>query len=212
MKKLLAGAITGIMLSGLAVAPALAADYPYSPTEALEKFEEFHAPHYDQINIDLQAARKLAKEWAADSELYSFEINWADGTEPGYVFTFMSFENLKDELQVFPGLDGTLQSAKFPRRAGMRYGIFNVGHRLRNLVPTLKANNTVLPLLERRIDDYRNVGIRFTLKKNIYDRLTWYINFDASHNPDEAWNIQSYQVRVTAETDRDLYFGIVHTT
>jgi hypothetical protein len=154
-----------VLLTLLCVGPAIASParaattYPYSPTEVLENFETGYKPVYDRINTDLHNAMDKASLWSATSALQNFEIGWADGTENGYTFNFIDVNDDKKALLFSPTIDEGFIQTEIDRSPDMKYGIYSVPLRLRDLVPAMKADKNLLPLLEQLIDDDRNVSI-----------------------------------------------------
>ena len=199
-----------LLCTASAATPALAATtYPYSPTEVLENFETDYKPVYDSINTDLHNAMDKASLWSNTPALQSFEIGWADGTENGYLFRFIDINDDKKALIFTPVIDGGFVQTETNRAAEMKYGIYSVPLRLRDLVPAMKADKKLLPLLEQLIDDDRNVSIKFTLLKNSSGILVWRVYFTSSGDAAGTQAKQDYLVTIDAVKTASPVFSVL---
>jgi len=203
--------LTLLCISPGIATPALAATtYPYSPTEVLTNFETTYKSQYDVINADLADSIKAAHAWSIDAALQKFEISWADGTESGYTFNFIDASGDKAKALLFyPSFESGFKNMEIDRTPDMKYGIYSVPLRLRDLVPAMKADKKLLPLLEQLIDDDRNVSINFTLLKNSSGTLVWRVYFTSSRDANGTQAKQDYLVTVDAVKTASPVFSVL---
>lgn len=172
-----------------------------SPSEAVTEFENFYSPSYDQVNADVKAAREKARTWANDADLYQFNIWWAEGTEPTYAFLFISETNNDEAYHLIKGVDGSLSGGVIERKPEWKYNFTGANLVLRNLIPIMKKDPTLLKTLDYFSNPDHNTAVDFTLRTNLNGRVKWFINFTS--DPDKE-----YQVIAPADKREETKFQI----
>jgi hypothetical protein len=180
---------------------------PYSPSEAVTEFENFFSPSYDQINTDRTKALEEAKKWDAGADLYQFNIWWADGTEPTYAFLFISETNKDEAYHLIKGIDGSLSGGIIGRKPEWKYNFTGANLVLRNLIPIMKADPTLLKTLDQYADPDHNTSVNFTLRTNLNGRVKWFIDFTSDENI-ESGKGKEYQVVAPADRRWETKFQI----
>jgi hypothetical protein len=199
--------ITSLSLLATANIASAATTYPLSPSEAVTEFENFYSPTYDQINADRTKALEEARKWDAEADLYQFNIWWAEGTEPTYAFLFISETNKEEAFHLIKGIDGSLSGGVIERKPEWKYNFTGANLVLRNLIPIMKNDPTLLKTLDQYSDPSRNTSVNFTLRTNLNGRIKWFINFTSDENI-ESGTSKEYQVIAPADKRWETKFQI----
>jgi len=200
MKKFITHSVLLLLLLGIQNTAFAATTYPYSPSEALENFETSYKPQYDQINADLHDVVKKAATWSSTTALQNFQISWADGTENGYSFQFIDVNNPLTALLYSPTLDNGFTQSEIARAPEMKYGIFHIPLRLRVLIPAIKNDKKLMPMLDSLISEKCNTSMFVSMHKTSTNKLIWDIKFQSENETtDQSLSCKTYQVSVSAE-------------
>lgn len=209
MKKFLSLLLSIVSLSLVATIniASAATTAPYSPSEAVTEFENFYSSSYDQINTDRTKALEEAKKWEPNADLYQFNIWWADGTEPTYAFLFISETNKDEAYHLIKGIDGTLSGGLIGRKPDWKYNFTGANLVLRNLIPIMKNDPTLLKTLDQYVDPSQNTSVNFTLRTNLNGRVKWFVDFTLDEN-EKLGKGTEYQVVAPADKRWETKFQI----
>jgi hypothetical protein len=209
MKRFITHSVLLLLLMGVHNTVFAATTYPYSPSEALDNFDTTYRSQYDTINADLQMVSKKATAWSSTAVLQTFQIAWADDSQNGYAFQFIDVNNPLKALRFAPTLGNgfVLSESEIDRTPEMKYGIYRAPMRLRDLVPAMKNDKKLLPLLDSLVAEDCDTIIGISLQKTITDRLVWHIEFRSQPRTDTA-SCNNYLVSTSAGTTTDPFFSV----
>jgi len=208
--------LVSIIATLLVVQPALAQttetpDYPATPTEIVQLFEQQWGNSYDVINDDLRLNETVAREWAGSARLAEFGISFADGMDNGYYFKFIDPQNADEIMTAYPTLDDEAAwiNETVENTDNLDKQIYNVDLTLRKLIPKMLSHKRLLPSLNEGYVENANTDMWLTLKQNEDNISNWYIDFNLLDN--EGKVVKSYLVWIPAGTNIKSDFKVVRT-
>lgn len=181
---------------------------PLSVTQVLENLNNWLTQDNNAgitlVNESLKKAHDAATTCDTGSFLQRFDFSFDQedkGPSREFTFAYSSVNEYKPDCE-YTWFFGQSSEGLYPPLERVKYGIFRVPVRLRDLVPALLEDKELMAQLAKLFGEKAHVSVDFSLAKNKENQLAWTVVF----TDENSANV--YKVRTMANSVETVDFSL----